>query len=76
MTYDQARREVRKLLRSDNGEVKELPHVEHTLDFTPYRFPVGTGRGKNFVALAAGMDWTEALNDLKKRLGSKKDGQK
>ena len=71
MTYEQARREVRKLLRSTKGEVKELPLVPTSADFTPYRFLVGTGRGENFVALAAGMDWAEALNDLKKRLGKK-----
>ncbi|TAL42359.1 MAG: hypothetical protein EPN91_08245 [Salinibacterium sp.] len=71
MTYEQARREVRKLLRSSNGEVKELPVVPSSADFTPYRFLVGTGRGKNFVAITAGMTWADALDDLRKRLGRK-----
>lgn len=71
-TYDEARREVRKLLRSDKAEVKELPQVQHTLEFIPYRFLVGTGRGKNFVALAAGMSWAEAIEDLRKRLTTEK----
>lgn len=69
-TYEGARREVRKLLRTDKGEVQELPKVdhEHTLDFIPYRFLVGMGRGRNFVALAAGMNWAEAIEDLRRRI--------
>lgn len=77
LTYEEARREVRKLLRTDKAEVKELPEPkEKTITgFMPFRFLVGMGRGKNFVALAAGMNWAEAIEDLKKRLEkTKEDG--
>ena len=70
MTYDAARREVRKLLRSDKGEVQELPTAPI------YKFVAGiTDKGK-FIPLAAGMNWAEAVEDLKKRLEKAKAEQK
>ena len=78
MTYEEARREVRKLLRSDKGEVKELPDeqkVEALTGFMPYRFLVGKGQGKNFVVLAAGMTWADAIADLRKQISQKEDGR-
>lgn len=74
-SYEEARREVRKLLRTDKGEVKELPEPENNANisgFMPYRFLVGLGQGKNFVALAAGMSWADAIEDLKKRLSTER----
>ena len=64
MNYDTARREVRKLLRSDKGDAQELPTAPI------YKFVVGIMDKGKFVPLAAGMNWAEAVEDLKKRLAS------
>ena len=77
MTYTDARREVRKILRSDKGDAQELPTAPI------YKFVVGIMDKGKFVPLAAGMNWAEAVEDLKKRLASaraeaqhnKEDGQ-
>ena len=72
MTYSEARREVRKLLRSDKGEVQELKGA-HVL---AYSCLAGIMQGKKFVPLAAGMNWAEAVGELKKRLASAKEDTK
>lgn len=60
LTYEEARREARKLL----GDIAELKRN----DVPVYRCVIGVIRNRLFHPLAAGMNWAEAVKELRDRV--------
>lgn len=72
MTYDEARRQVRKLL-GEKAELRELKKTDMPGRGAPaFRHLVGYVQKGRFYPLEAGNSWAEAVENLKKRMENAK----